>query len=647
MMVPRAIAAESRGVDELVSMLHRAVNTDRAMEVMRAVYSTDRWFTFPKFRGTAEYLKAKLGELGIQQAEVLSAPADGATQFGYWTMPLAWDVKSARLQIVEPTVADESRILADFEKVPASLGMWSGPTPKGGVTAEVVEVKKLTASELEKAGVKGKLVLTTENPAGGKALLVKYGALGAINAYTENKELKDGRQWVNAWGDYGWGYTNTSTPLLVFSISPRQLSLLRKLMANAQTVRVKAEVDSRYYKGDYPYVTGVIPGSTAEEVLTLGHSAEQGAHDNATGVAVMVEALATLHRLIAAGELPKPRRGIRMLAMPEMYGSMHYVATHPDRMKQTVAAMCLDTPAGPQNLAGTEYTFYLNPHAAKSYTDALILRIAQSYFKRVKRPFHWREYMSGTDTYLADPMIGVATVWPYSGTGVHSHHNSEDKPETVDARGLGDLATVTAAYLYYIANASDSDAPWLTAITGERGYSEVLRVATEASERILTQKNKAAALWEGIEKLRYQADRERDAILSISRIAPGADLGPAMRRLDRFAQGQLERLRETAGVEPEAPKPDSQIAAGAGLVVKRKRFGTLPLDDVAPAARKGYPNGAWSQVAIAALYWCDGNRDLAEVIRRTRHELGPTKFDFVGYFKFLAERGYVELRASR
>jgi hypothetical protein len=120
-----------------------------------------------------------------------------------------------------------------------------------------------------------------------------------------------------------------------------------------------------------------------------------------------------------------------------------------------------------------------------------------------------------------------------------------------------------------------------------------------------------------------------------------------MRRLDRFAQGQMERLRETAGVEPEAPKPDSQIVAGTALVVKRKRFGTLPLDDVPPAERKGYPNGAWSQVAIAALYWCDGNRDLAEVIRLTRHELGSTKFDFVGYFKFLAERGYVELRASR
>jgi hypothetical protein len=48
-------------------------------------------------------------------------------------------------------------------------------------------------------------------------------------------------------------------------------------------------------------------------------------------------------------------------------------------------------------------------------------------------------------------------------------------------------------------------------------------------------------------------------------------------------------------------------------------------------------------VAIRALYWCDGKRDLAEVIRLTRHELGTVDFDFVGYFRFLASRGYVEL----
>jgi hypothetical protein len=44
-----------------------------------------------------------------------------------------------------------------------------------------------------------------------------------------------------------------------------------------------------------------------------------------------------------------------------------------------------------------------------------------------------------------------------------------------------------------------------------------------------------------------------------------------------------------------------------------------------------------------ALFWCDGKRNLSEVIRYTELELGPQNFDFVGYFQFLARKGYVDI----
>jgi hypothetical protein len=90
--------------------------------------------------------------------------------------------------------------------------------------------------------------------------------------------------------------------------------------------------------------------------------------------------------------------------------------------------------------------------------------------------------------------------------------------------------------------------------------------------------------------------------------------------------------------------PDPQLAEAATIVVKRKGIGTIPLDELAPDRREGYPSGAWTSSVIIALYWCDGRRNLADVIRLTRLELGPVKFDFVGYFKFLARKGYVELK---
>src|SRR5439155_433076 len=329
-------------------------------------------------------------------------------------------------------------------------GMWSGATPPEGGTAEIVNLSDADPSKIAQLDLKGKLVLVGQNPAGFKWALVKAGAIGAINAFTENPSLQDGRQWINAWGDHGWGFTKGSTPLLSFSISPREGALTRKLLAERGVVRVKATVDSHYYSGTYPYVTGLIRGSGPEEVLTLGHSFEQGAQDNATGVAAMLESLATVNRLIFSGKLPRPKRSIRLLTMGELYGSMYYIEKHPDRIRRTVAALCMDTPAASYDLAGTEYTFYMNPHVAKSYTDAFILRIAEEYFSQVHRPWHEHQSMSGTDTYLSEPMINVPTVWAYSGSGVETHHNSEDTPDRVDSRSLRDVATVNAAYLYSI-----------------------------------------------------------------------------------------------------------------------------------------------------------------------------------------------------
>jgi len=582
-------AAAQTPIEPIAAAVNPAVDANRSMETMRRVWSTDRWFTFPKFEETARYLKQRLEESGLQKVEIGGAVADGKTQAGFWTMPLAWDVRSARLEMIEP----DKEVLCDYSAVPGSLGMWSGPTPPGGIDAEVVDIPRTPWPD-----VKGRLVLTDRNSSGYKSELVKYGALGAINGFSENPALKNGRQWINAWGDNGWAFTKTSTPLLSFSITPAQAAHLRELLASGKKVRVHAVVDTRYYEGRYPWVTGVLPGASGdEEVLVLGHSSEQGAQDNATGVAAMIEAMNTVSRLIAVGKLPRPRRSIRILLMPEMYGSLSYIAAHPERMKRTVAAMTVDTPAASFDLPGTEYTFYLNPQVAFSYTDALVLRVAAACLSP-GRPFHWKEQTPGTDSYLGDPTINVPDVWPYSGSGVVTHHNSEDKPSDVDPRSMRDLTAVIATYLYFNAAAGEREVPWLAEITLAR-----------ARELAAASPNRAS----------YFADRTQQALESILRLAPGAH--------------QL--------IEPALVKVD-QLRIAEHIVVRRKRIGSIPLDDLPREQWEGYPSGAWDKTVTFALYWCDGKRNLAEVIRLTEQELGPTNFDYVGYFRFLERHGYVE-----
>ncbi len=657
------VRASDRKLDALVDDIKNEVRPDEAMTWMREIWETDRWFTFPKFGETARNIETRLKSIGLSQVEVIHTPADGTTKVGYWTIPQAWDVKQATLEIIDPEPAPEFRRLADYQKIPASLGMWSGPTPPEGVEAEVVVLPDPSAATFAKLDLKGKLVLTSSNPAGFKARLVKAGALGAINTFTENTSLKHGHQWINAWGDTGWAFIKTSTPLLSFSISPSQSGYLRGLLKKGK-VRLRAKVGSRYYDGDYPYVTGLIEGSGPEEVLILGHTSEPGAQDNATGIAAITEAMALLQRLIGGGRLPKPKRGIRMLALGEMYGSMHYIQSNPERVKRTVGAVCMDTPAGPYEMAGTEYTYYGNPAAGKSYTDVLIVRVAGSYFDRLEPPRPWRfkPYMAGTDNYLGEPSVNIPTAWLYAGSGVHTHHNSEDTPERVDSRSLRDVAAVAAAYLYTLATAGESDALWLADAGLTQGYGNVLKsydAALREIEKAATGTALTHQLHRAVERIEYSVGRETQAILSVQRLVPARrrdnlrhSLEPIVARLDRFGTQQAQRLGLAANRRARelglaqliiaiAP-PDPRMEEARQIIVKRKRPGLVILEEVPAGQRRGFSFAGWWGPHVSALYWSDGKRNLAEVIRLTELELGPSTLDFVAYFRFLKKHGYVD-----
>lgn len=637
---PEAANSLDSPVSNLLTVLLENVNSTQAMSDVRTIWENDRWFTFPKFEETANNVAAMMRRAGLEDVEIGNAPADGVTQAGFWTEPLAWDVKTGTLEIVEPKVPEEMRVLADYQRVPTSLCMWSGPTPAGGVTTEVV----LPEGDLSKLDLKGKLVLGRES----KSELAKAGALGMISENTENLSLIDERGWVNAFGDNGWSFTKGSSPLVCFSITPRASHLLRQLLERGP-VKVRANVDSRYYAGVYPYVTGVIrgtDGTNAEEVLSLGHLFEQGANDNATGAAAIIGATETLNRLIKEGKLPRPKRTIRILAMGECYGTLYYLKQHPDRMKKTIAGMCIDSPAGLRNLSGTEFTWVLDPHSASSYVDALILRLAQEYYPMVGRHWYWSEHSSGTDNYLGDPTINIPTVLPRGGYGVLSHHNSHDTPALVDPDSLRDLMVMNAAYAYFIASAGPKEMRWMSEVALSNGYVQLADATQKSLDRIVAAKTAARLsqlLYQETDRVDYNLQRESKAVKS------AWDLRQGLAELAAFASEQKARLERAVqeraaelglgDIRPAVPIPNPEAEK---IVVRRKRIGTITLDDLPREQRDGYPAADFWSVPVSALYWCDGKRNLAEVIRLTQLEMGPQNFDFVGYFKFLEKHGYVE-----
>jgi hypothetical protein len=252
--------------------------------------------------------------------------------------------------------------------------------------------------------------------------------------------------------------------------------------------------------------------------------------------------------------------------------------------------------------------------------------------------------MTGTDAYLGDPTIRVPDVWLYSGTGVVTHHNSADRPDTVDVRSLRDLVSIIATYAYFSASASERDVPWLASITLDRAYTD-LQSAASAAISAFAAGNSAKASY-GFRRVLYYSDRGEDALRSITRLLPAGrrnvlprPITAASAAMRRFRDEQLARLKD-AGITP-LPLPSR--GGDMNLVVRRKRIGTIPLDDLPKDQRGPYPSGAWDKLVTVALYWCDGKRTLAEVAQLTEMEMGrPITFDWPGYFRFLQKHGYVD-----
>jgi hypothetical protein len=332
--------------------------------------------------------------------------------------------------------------------------------------------------------------------------------------------------------------------------------------------------------------------------------------------------------------------------MGECYGTNYYLQENKERVKRTVAAMCIDSPAGLQNLAGTEHTWILNPHSAKSYVDALILRLAQEYYPSVRRPWNWVEHRSSTDNYLGDQSIGIPTVMPRGGYGVLAHHNSYDTPTYVDPKSLRDMMVMNAAFAYFVAAAGPAEKRWMAEVALTRGYEQVAGSAGKVLDEISVADNReqlSQLLFRGSEKVDYMVGREMQAVQSAS------ELPVAM--ADLVAFGKLQKARVETAVRDRAttlglgeirPLARAENSEAAKIVVRRKRLGTITLDDLPAAQREGYPAAGFWGAPVSALYWCDGKRSLAEVIRLTELEMGPQRFDFVGYFKFLEKHGYVE-----
>jgi len=669
--IQKAIAEEYSGI--------------RAKDYVAEIIRYHRIQASPGFRAAAEHCRGILEGFGVS-AEVLSFPANEATS--YWSRPMfqEWDVSEATLQLIEP--ADQARKLADFVEVKCSLIQRSAPAQN--LEAEVVLLEDGEENDDYKGlDLKNKIVLTKGDPDRVRELAVnRRGAAGII--FDGMREIPPVRQRIDMpdvveYRSFWWQPADIKC--FGFVLSPREGDSLRKLIKSRRRegkppVRVRAHVASRLYDGHMEVVSALIPGETDEKVVVVAHLChpQPSANDNASGAAAALELARTLHRLIASGKLPRPRRGIQILLVPEMTGTYAYLSAHEDEIERMVAGINLDMVGQNQDVCRSVFIVERTPEALPSFAATLLERLREEWLGGAQNPGDSSScalfrhtvtpFSGGSDHYiLSDPSVGVPTPmliqWPD-----RYWHTSEDTLDKVDPQMLAVSGGLATTYAYFVANAGEREAAWLghemTARFQARLAHTVQNALTDASEAESAQDlAQAAANLE--EKVQFVTDRYQEATRSLLRLAPHNTLAPGLkseadsslhRETERakkilFSYAQDLGLKDMPSLPPK--EPDEWEQKALVMVPSRKFRGPVPsrfhLHKLAPEERetvyawlKEYGR-LYHRLGTVANYWVNGQRTVADIADLVELEIGQRNVQLlVKHYSLLAKLGLMALR---
>ena len=618
---PRWLADYCRRV---LPRMFDAVDAARALHTVKAIVATDRWTSFDRYHDTSRMLVREYRAAGAQ-AQVYTAQTGGQSGTGRWVVQQAQDVRALTVDVVRPVC----RRIADYRRNPWHHIRWGTSTPPGGMTNELVVVDSQDALDrIPRNGLVGKMVLTRANVSSQAHTWADKGAVGLL----VDKPVR-GLPKATGWLGFGWGglpVDHGTARLVGVALSENAGNQLRQLVQKHGKVVVKTRVDLRTHVGSHDVVSGIVQGGAdpQDEVWALAHSAEPGAADNASGVAVCLEIARCIESLVARGELPRPKRTIRLLNGYECYGFFHYLE-HTTRLQTPLAGVCIDC----IGLAPSRCDRRLEWHATLPMSAGFVEGLGEGIVRaalRIENPGYRcvpAGFVSTADTLIGDPKYGFPCPWLATyrkGTpGYEGYHSSADTPELLHPKGLAVASAAMAAYLYFLADADSRHvaqiAAWETARTlhalGASGKKLSKSDAEFARDRHhMSMQRLQRWMWGGDRStvLSHLAECERSV-----REAVAARTAPAERPRHTRVQGAARVPRRKAPITPTIENTPQPIA-------QRIRDAKLP---------------PWS------LFWADGQRTLAQIATALACDL-KKEVDVkqvVGFFEAHRDLGYVDL----
>ncbi|HXX87919.1 MAG TPA: DUF4910 domain-containing protein [Candidatus Acidoferrum sp.] len=533
------------------------------------------------FHEAAEYVKNQLQALGFRDVKVEQFPADGKSKYWTYVSPMGWEVKSAKLWLLEP----EEQLLATYEDIPQSLHAFSNCTPSEGIVAELVDVDRGTRSEDYKGKkVKGRFVLATGRArAVHEQAVYKYGAAGVITdsvtlempRVRESLDVPDAHAYQAIWPTA----KELSKVRFGFSLSKRQGNALRAHLRSGKTVRLKASVDARLFPFFEDVITATIKGNNkpSDEVVLVAHLChpKPSANDNASGSGLLLEIARTIKSLINSGKIPQPSRTIRFMWVPETKGTVAYLSSHKDSAKKIVAGINLDMVGQNQELCRSTLNLDRTPDSLPSYLNDFVFGLIEQTVREFDHQTRWG--LSSTFRYRTTTFSGgsdhaefteatsrvpcvMLLQWPDL-----YYHTSMDTIDKVDEASLKRVGWITTVAALTLANAGVEEAFFFAHQTASKGAARLVEGGLQAVEELMKHGafDKLTSLPDGqtgeiartVSYYNFKIDhivwREREAIRSVIRLAESSKLethiNNCCRNITDLGKQEKARIEETLG----------------------------------------------------------------------------------------------------
>lgn len=533
----------------------------------RAMHHVLEFVPYQRVRPASEYT---VGPFRESQAVLNLAKEYGFSSVEVERFPNAplWQPTKGQLWASE---AKGPRKLYDIYDTPVALG---ANTPTGDLSGELIDVGNGGRAE-DYAGkdVKGKVVMGSASlNALQRFAVFERGAVGVLS-WNSMRPIDRVDIMISssiaaanpAGGSPGFGWMVTTRT--AFDLSTR--------LQKGEKITVRSVVEAQMYPGRQEVIHATIAGdgSSNQDIAVSGHIYEgvikQGANDDNSGAAHILEMGRTYIQLIKEGKLPRPKRTIHFMFVQEISGTNAWLNAHPDLAKRIIACLNYDMEGLRLTTSGATWLLMRTPDSYPSFLNDIsqnfLEYVAEITRERVRYrangyqpaldvlspngsrdPFYIKvdKYYGSSDhaTYMQHGIPAVIfNTWPDPW-----YHSSQDTPDKLDATQFKRAAVVSVGAMVVLAAADDPMAVRVTADALGRG-AERMGAAQRKGLGYIGDVTSAAELAQAYTDakatIRHQANIEKAVVKSSSVLF--ADVAGAEKKLAASYDAMIE-ARATA-----------------------------------------------------------------------------------------------------